>query len=151
MRVLIQRVAEASVSVDSTIVGQIDEGMLALVAIEEPDTLDDVRAAAAKLVGLRIFNDDAGKMNLSILDVGGSVLVVSQFTLLGDARKGRRPSFGAAARPDHAQALVDRLLIEIEALGVDTAQGAFGMHMSVGLINDGPVTLMLEIKEGRVV
>jgi D-tyrosyl-tRNA(Tyr) deacylase len=151
MRVLLQRVTEAVVTVDGAIVGQIEDGMLALVAIEEADTPQDVTAAVSKIVALRVFGDEAGKMNLSVADIGGSVLVVSQFTLVGDARKGRRPSFVAAAGPAHAKAMVDRLVAEIEGHGIGTAQGEFGRRMRVRLVNDGPVTLMLDIRDGRVV
>jgi D-tyrosyl-tRNA(Tyr) deacylase len=150
VRVVIQRVAEASVTVDGSIVGQIGPGMLALVGIEEADTREDVGVAAGKLTGLRIFGDDAGKMNLSVGDTGGSVLVVSQFTLLGDVRRGRRPSFTSAARPDHAKKMVERLVDEIRSAGIETSTGVFGEHMSVELVNDGPVTLVIEVKDGRI-
>ena len=150
MRVVIQRVAEASVTVDGSIVGQIGPGMLALVGIEEADTREDVGVAAGKLTGLRIFGDDAGKMNLSVGDTGGSVLVVSQFTLLGDVRRGRRPSFTSAASPDHAKKMVERLVDEIRSAGIETSTGVFGEHMSVELVNDGPVTLVIEVKDGRL-
>jgi D-tyrosyl-tRNA(Tyr) deacylase len=149
MRVLIQRVSEASVTVDGEIVGQIGKGLLALVASQGGDGAGDVVAAARKLTGLRIFGDASDKMNLSLADVGGSVLVVSQFTLLGDVRRGRRPSFAAAAPPEQARAMIDLLVAEIGAQGIDTATGAFGRRMSVGLVNDGPVTLMLAFEHGR--
>ena len=150
MRVVIQRVAEASVTVDGNIVSQIGPGMLALVGIEQADTREDVGVAAGKITGLRIFGDDAGKMNLSVGDTGGSVLVVSQFTLLGDVRRGRRPSFTSAASPDHAKKLVERLVDEIRSAGIETSTGVFGEHMSVELVNDGPVTLVIEVKDGRL-
>jgi D-tyrosyl-tRNA(Tyr) deacylase len=150
MRVVIQRVAEASVTVDGNIVGQIGPGMLALVGIEQADTREDVGVAAGKITGLRIFGDDAGKMNLSVGDTGGSVLVVSQFTLLGDVRRGRRPSFTSAASPDHAKKMVERLVDEIRSAGIETSTGVFGEHMSVELVNDGPVTLVIEVKDGRL-
>jgi len=150
MRVVIQRVAEASVTVDGNIVSQIGPGMLALVGIEQADTREDVGVAAGKITGLRIFGDDAGKMNLSVGDTGGSVLVVSQFTLLGDVRRGRRPSFTSAASPDHAKKMVERLVDEIRSAGIETSTGVFGEHMSVELVNDGPVTLVIEVKDGRL-
>lgn len=151
VRVLIQRVTEASVSVDRTVVGQIGKGLLALTAIEETDNADDAKAAAGKIAGLRIFGDERGKMNLPLSDIGGSVLVVSQFTLLADVRRGRRPSFAAAAGPEHARAMVERLISDIQAIGIQTATGAFGHHMTVALVNDGPVTLLLDIREGRLI
>lgn len=137
-------------TVEGAMVGQIGPGMLALVGIEDTDTLDDVRSAAGKITGLRIFGDEAGKMNLSVREIGGSVLVVSQFTLLGDVRRGRRPSFTAAGSPEHARRMVEQLVDEIGASGIETATGAFGEQMSVALVNDGPVTLVIDVRGGKI-
>jgi len=147
MRVVIQRVEQASVSVGERPVGAIGQGMLALVGVAPGDGPAQVAWMARKLVGLRVFEDDAGKMNRSVQEVGGGVLVVSQFTLLGDCRKGRRPSFVGAAAPDVARPLVDQLEAAIAGEGVSTARGEFGAHMQVSLINDGPVTLVIETPE----
>ncbi|MCA1736693.1 MAG: D-tyrosyl-tRNA(Tyr) deacylase [Actinobacteria bacterium] len=151
MKTVVQRVSRASVEVDGEIVGAIDAGLLVLVGVARSDSEADAQAIAAKIAGLRIFADDAGHMNLSVKDVGGSVLVVSQFTLYGDAVKGRRPSFTAAASGDRAEPLVEAVARSIEAEGVRVARGKFGAKMSVALVNDGPVTIILETKDGRVV
>lgn len=124
--------------------------MLALVGVEPTDTRADVEAVAAKLAGLRIFPDDEGKMNRSVEDVSGEILVVSQFTLLGVVAKGRRPSFTGAAPPDHAEPLVEALASDLAARGIPTGTGVFGANMEVDLVNDGPVTLVLEVSDGRV-
>lgn len=145
-----QRVSEASVLVDGSVVGRIGAGICILVGVAEDDDEADVAAAADKLAGLRVFADDEGKMNLSILDTGGEVLVVSQFTLLGDVRRGRRPSFTGAADPAVAAPLVERLVSLLEERGIGTAQGVFGAKMSVRIVNDGPVTLVLDVKRGVV-
>lgn len=150
MRAVVQRVAEATVTVDGATVGSIGRGLAVLVGVAPTDTVADARALADKLAGLRIFRDEADKMNLSVSDVGGAVLVVSQFTLYGDTRKGRRPSFVGAAQPDLAEPLVEATIAALEALGVPTATGRFGADMSVALTNDGPVTLVLEVNGGRV-
>lgn len=144
MRVVIQRVSEARVTVGEREIGAIGAGLLALVGVAPGDGPGQVRWMARKLTGLRVFEDDAGKMNRSVRDITGSILVVSQFTLLGDCRKGRRPSFTAAAAPDLAEPLVAQLVSAIEAEGVATTTGRFGVHMRVELINDGPVTLVIE-------
>lgn len=145
MRVLIQRVSQGSVTVDGRIVGEIERGFVALVGITHDDTQAEADWLAAKLAGLRIFEDDAGKMNLSLADVGGGVLAVSQFTLYGDARKGRRPSFTDAARPETAAPLFDYFCHQLRTRhGLHVETGIFGAMMQVAIHNDGPVTLMLE-------
>jgi len=128
----------------------IGEGLCLLVAIEPDDSDREVRAAVDKIVGLRVFGDEVGKMNLDIGDVGGEVLIVSQFTLLGEVRKGRRPSFTRAAPPDHAEPLIVEMARAFDAVGINTMTGVFGAMMSVHIENDGPVTLILEIRDGRV-
>lgn len=150
MRAVVQRVADATVTVDGETVGTIGRGLAVLVGVAPTDTVADAQALADKLAGLRIFRDDADKMNLSVSDVAGAVLVVSQFTLYGDTRRGRRPSFVGAAQPDLAEPLVEAVVAAIEASGVPTATGRFGANMSVALTNDGPVTLVLEVSGGRV-
>jgi len=144
MRALLQRVSAASVTVDGRIVGQIDRGYVVLLGITHDDSQAEADWLANKIAGLRLFADRAGKMNLSLFDVGGSVLVVSQFTLYGDARKGRRPSFAHAARPEHAKPLVDYFCEKLRSRGLTVAVGIFGAMMQVEIHNDGPVTLMLE-------
>lgn len=144
MRVVVQRVARASVSVDGTVVGEIGHGLMLLVGFTHDDTSREVAWVAEKLHGLRIFNDDDGKMNRSLGDVGGSMLVVSQFTLYGDASKGRRPSFISAARPEVAIPLYQEFLDALAGTGATVAAGEFGADMKVELVNDGPVTLLLE-------
>ena len=147
---MLQRVSRAGVSVDGELVASIGPGLVALVGVEQGDGPQDVEALAGKLAGMRIFSDDAAKMNLSIVDVGGEILVVSQFTLLGDVAKGRRPSFTAAAPPDEARPLVDSLVATLSRVGIPTVSGVFGAAMEVDLVNDGPVTLVLEVSGGRV-
>ena len=144
MRSVIQRVSQASVTVDGQIVGQIGAGLMVLLGVGHDDGPADVKWMADKLVGLRIFEDDEGKMNRSLLDSGGAMLVVSQFTLWGDCRKGRRPSFVAAAPPELAETLYETFVQEVQAHGVTVATGQFRKHMEVSLVNDGPVTLSLE-------
>lgn len=144
MRALIQRVAQASVSVDSRVVGQIGRGLVVLLGVTHDDRQAEADWLADKIAGLRIFEDPDGKMNASLRDVNGAILVVSQFTLYGDARKGRRPSFTNAARPEHAEPLVDAFVARLRARGFAVATGVFGAHMDVEIHNDGPVTLMLE-------
>ena len=150
MRAVVQRVSEASVVVDGETVGAIDAGLLVLVGVHHDDTVADAEALAAKLVSLRIFRDDAEKMNRSVADIGGGVLVVSQFTLYGSVRRGRRPSFTEAALPEVAAPLVERVQKAIAAVGVPVASGRFGAMMDVALVNDGPVTLVLDVADGRV-
>ncbi len=145
MRAVVQRVSSASVSVDGEVVGAIGLGLVALVGV----THDDEPAQAAKLAGrlakLRLLDDDDGIMNRSVLDEGAAVLVVSQFTLYGDTRKGNRPSWLAAARPEHAEPLVDQVVDELRALGVTVASGRFRTDMEVALVNDGPATVILDV------
>jgi D-tyrosyl-tRNA(Tyr) deacylase len=141
---VVQRVAEARIRVDGEIVGEMGEGVLALVGVADGDSERDAEVIAEKLVHLRIFADDAGRMNRSLLEIGGSLGVVSQFTLLGDARAGRRPSFTAAARPELAAPLVQRVADTAAALGVSVVTGRFRAMMDVSLVNRGPVTLLLD-------
>jgi D-tyrosyl-tRNA(Tyr) deacylase len=149
VRIVLQRVSRASVSVDGSNVSEIGRGLCLLVGIEDGDDARAVDSAVAKISGLRVFSDDAGKMNLSVADVGGEVLVVSQFTLLGDTRRGRRPSFTAAASPKTAQPLLDRMATTFRSAGIPTSEGVFGARMDVELVNDGPVTLLLEFGSDR--
>ena len=144
MRAVIQRVEKASVSVEGEIKGQIGAGFLVLIGVEEGDGDADFKYIADKVPNLRVFEDDQGKMNRSLMDVGGEVLAVSQFTLLGDARGGRRPSFIAAARPETADPMYERLVAEWRARGIRVETGVFGAHMKVALVNDGPVTILLD-------
>jgi D-aminoacyl-tRNA deacylase len=144
MRILLQRVSRASVNVDDRVTGQIERGYLLLVGITHTDTPETIQWMADKIVGLRVFTDADDKMNLALADVGGAVLVVSQFTLYGDASKGRRPSFIDAARPDTAIPLYEGFIAALRAAGVRVETGIFGAMMQVALVNDGPVTLWLE-------
>ena len=144
MRALVQRVARAQVRVEGTVRGAIGPGLLVLLGITHADDAAGARQLAAKVAGLRVFADDAGRMNRDVRAAGGAVLVVPQFTLYGDARRGRRPEFTAAARPEHAEPLVERFCDELAALAVPVERGVFRAHMQVELVNDGPVTLMLE-------
>lgn len=144
MRALLQRVSSASVSVNGRIIGQIERGLVILLGVTHGDSVVEADWLANKIAGLRLFEDDAGKMNLGLADVNGSVLVVSQFTLYGDARKGKRPSFTAAARPEQAEPLVDYFCDQLRQAGLIVATGQFGAMMQVAIHNDGPVTLMLE-------
>jgi D-tyrosyl-tRNA(Tyr) deacylase len=144
MRVLLQRVSSASVTVDGQVVGAIDGGYVLLLGVTHDDTQEKARWLANKVAGLRLFPDSEGKMNLSLFDVEGSVLVVSQFTLYGDARKGRRPSFTDAARPEQAEPLVEFFAGQLRQRGLRVESGVFGAMMQVNIHNDGPVTLMLE-------
>lgn len=144
MRAVIQRVREASVTVDGRIVGEIGRGFMVLVGVTHADTRAEADWLARKIAGLRIFEDADGKMNLGLADIGGSVLVVSQFTLYGDARKGRRPSFTEAARPEQAEPLIAYFMAQLREQGLPVASGQFQAHMDVALINDGPVTLWLD-------
>jgi len=144
MRAVVQRVSSARVEVAEECVAEMGEGLLVLVGVGTRDELEDAKALAAKLVGLRIFEDQAGKMNRSLLEVGGTLGLVSQFTLWGDVRKGRRPSFGEAAAPDRARLLFDALVVEAGSLGVPVVTGVFGAKMNVSLVNAGPVTLIVD-------
>jgi len=147
MRACIQRVTRASVTIGGTVVGQIDGGMLVLLGVAGGDAADDAAYLAGKLVDLRIFDDADGKMNLSLADVGGAMLVVSQFTLLGDCRKGRRPGFSDAAPPETAVALYEAFVAEVRARGIRVETGRFREHMEVALVNDGPVTLLIDSRK----
>ncbi|MCP4964855.1 MAG: D-tyrosyl-tRNA(Tyr) deacylase [bacterium] len=150
MRAVIQRVARASVAVADRTVGEIDQGLLVLLGVGHNDGTAEAEALVDKLLGLRIFPDADKRMNLSVVDVGGAVLVVSQFTLLADIRRGRRPSFTDAAAPESAAALVADVVRLVEERGVTVATGEFGAMMDVELLNDGPVTIVMDVAEGRV-
>jgi D-aminoacyl-tRNA deacylase len=147
MRALLQRVSQATVSIDGQIVGQIEAGLLVLLGIGQQDGEAQVKQLVDKIVHLRIFEDEQGKMNCSLLDTQGAALVVSQFTLYADIRKGRRPSFISAAPPTLAEPLVERFKSSITAYGVPVAGGVFGANMQVKLINDGPVTIWIDSAE----
>lgn len=147
MRLVIQRVSRAAVRVDDETLGRVDHGLLILVGVRDGDDEDEARRLASKTADLRIFPDAEGRFNLSLLETGGSALVVSQFTLYGDLRRGRRPSFNDAAAPEVAEPLVEAFATAIEALGVTVARGRFGAHMQVELVNDGPVTIILDSDE----
>ncbi len=144
MKAVVQRVSSASVDVGDERVGEIDRGLLVLLGVADGDEAKDARWMAEKIVSLRVFEDDEGKMNLSLEDIGGALLAVSQFTLLGDCRKGRRPSFVKAARLELAEKLYREFVSVVEGLGVRTATGRFQTHMAVSLVNDGPVTILVE-------
>lgn len=150
MRAVVQRVSRASVAVDDEKVGEIGPGLLVLVGVAHQDTKADAQALVDKLLGLRIFPDAADKMNRSVIDVGGSVLVVSQFTLLADVRKGRRPSFAGAAPPHEGAAMIQGVVDLIAERGVTVATGRFGAMMEVELLNAGPVTIVVDVNGGRV-
>ncbi len=147
MRAVVQRVKRASVSAGGAAVGSISGGLLIFLGVQDGDTAEDLDYIITKIIHLRIFEDSSGKMNQSVLSLGGDVLVVSQFTLLGDCRKGRRPSFTAAARPDHARMLYHDCITALRAYGINVAAGAFQEMMEVALVNDGPVTLLLDSKK----
>ena len=149
MRALVQRVSSASVTVEGRATGAIDKGLLILLGIKQGDTETEADWLAEKCVHLRIFENEAGKFHHSLLDIKGQALVVSQFTLYGDCRRGRRPGFSDAARPETADALYQYFVQQLNRMGVNTATGVFGAHMDVALVNDGPVTLMLDTEERR--
>lgn len=151
LRIVMQRVCRASVAVGGKTVGSIDGGLCLLVGVAPDDTEADVDAAVQKISGLRVFRDDEDRMNLSLEEASGAVLVVSQFTLLGAVRKGRRPSFAEAAPPEVAEPLMERMVQAFRNAGIGVATGQFGAHMRVEIVNDGPVTLVLEVRDGRVV
>ncbi|MFD0678761.1 MULTISPECIES: D-aminoacyl-tRNA deacylase [unclassified Paenibacillus] len=144
MRIVVQRSKQAHVTVDGAAVGAIEHGLVLLVGITHEDTEQDARYAAEKIAGLRIFEDDSGKMNRSVTETGGQILSVSQFTLYGDCRKGKRPNFMAAARPEQAKPLYERFNELLQEQGLEVATGIFGAMMDVSLVNDGPVTLIIE-------
>ncbi len=146
-----QRVSRAAVMVDGAVVGAVDRGLLVLVGVARTDGDADAKALAAKIAGLRIFPDADGLMNRSVADVGGEVLVVSQFTLYGDVRRGRRPSFSVAAPPEQAAPLVREAVSAFERFGLRVSTGVFGAMMEVSLVNDGPVTILIDVLDGRVV
>jgi D-tyrosyl-tRNA(Tyr) deacylase len=146
MRACVQRVSQARVTVAAELCGEIGRGLVVLLGVAVGDAADDARQLAAKIAELRIFDDAAGKMNLAIRDVGGAMLVVSQFTLLGDCRKGRRPSFVGAAPPETAETLYESFVAAVAGLGISVATGRFRRHMQVDLTNDGPVTLVLDTR-----
>ncbi|MBE0412486.1 D-aminoacyl-tRNA deacylase [Yoonia sp.] len=145
MRALIQRVTDASVTVDGVVIGEIGPGLLILVCAMAGDDATRSAALAAKISKLRIFKDDAGKMNLSLADTGGAALIISQFTLAADTSRGNRPGFSQAAKPDQARALYDQFVRDMGALGIATATGSFAADMAVRLTNDGPVTIWLDV------
>ncbi|GMV93615.1 MAG: D-aminoacyl-tRNA deacylase [Candidatus Hydrogenedentota bacterium] len=147
MRAVVQRVLESSVSVDGRTVGRIGKGLLVLLGVAEDDGEQDAQYLADKIVGLRCFSDSDSKFNLSIEDVGGGVLAISQFTLFGDCRRGRRPSFTSAARPEKAVPLYESFVTSLRERGLTVETGEFGAHMDVHLVNDGPVTLLLDSKK----
>ncbi|MGH8924909.1 MAG: D-aminoacyl-tRNA deacylase [Acidimicrobiia bacterium] len=151
MRAVIQRVSRASVRVASEVVGSIGGGLLVLVGATHDDTERDARALAVKVAGLRIFSDDQGHMNLSVMDISGEVMVVSQFTLYGDVGRGRRPSFTEAAAPSLAERLIEVMARSLETSGLAVSRGRFGAMMEVELVNHGPVTILLETRGGRFV
>lgn len=146
MRVVVQRSKNASVTVEGNITGQISEGLVLLVGVTHEDREEDAAYLADKIVNLRIFEDENEKMNLSLLDVGGEILSVSQFTLYGDCRKGRRPNFMQAAKPDQASQIYDTFNRLLREKGIRVATGQFGAMMDVALVNDGPVTLIMDSK-----
>ncbi len=147
MRAAVQRVSRGAVRVEGEVTGSVGRGLLVLLGVARGDGPDDARFMAEKLAALRIFEDPDGKMNLSVADVGGGLLVVSQFTLLGDARKGNRPGFSDAAPPDEANALYQSVCEQLRGKGLPVAQGVFRAHMEVELVNDGPVTILLDSRK----
>ena len=147
MRAVVQRVSTASVLVDSESVGEIGLGLMVLLGVEESDSTKDADYLVEKVIGLRVFEDSDGKMNLSVKDVGGSLLIVSQFTLLGDVRKGKRPSFNTAAKPDLGNELYEYFVQESRGQGIETQTGKFRAMMSVSLVNEGPVTILLDSRK----
>ena len=147
MRAVIQRVTKSSVAVGSETTGKIGRGLMVLIGVEDGDTVKDAEYIAEKVAGLRIFEDENDKMNLSVTDVGGEILAVSQFTLLGDVRKGKRPSFTRAARPDEADSLYRKVIEFISSRGINVEEGVFQTHMVVDIQNDGPVTILLDSRK----
>ena len=150
MRALIQRVSRARCTVEGRVTGEIGPGLVVLLGAAVDDAVEDADWTARKIAGLRVFEDDAAHMNRDVLEAGGGALVVPQFTLYGDARRGRRPDFVRAARPEAAEPLYERFCLALEAAGVPVARGVFRAHMQVELVNDGPVTLMIESPRGAM-
>ncbi|MEJ8554879.1 D-aminoacyl-tRNA deacylase [Tepidibacter sp. Z1-5] len=147
MRAVVQRVSNSSVTVDQNVVGKIDKGIMVLLGVNNDDNSKDVEYLVDKIVNLRIFEDENEKMNLSLLDIKGDLLVVSQFTLYGDCRKGRRPNFTDAAKPDTAIPLYEEFIDKAKKYGIKVETGKFGAHMNVDIMNDGPVTLLIDSKK----
>ncbi|MBO8139698.1 MAG: D-tyrosyl-tRNA(Tyr) deacylase [Thermosipho sp. (in: Bacteria)] len=147
MRAVVQRVSEASVEVDNKIIGKINNGLLVLLGVGKDDSEEDIKYLAEKIIHLRIFDDKDGKMNLSLLDVNGELLIVSQFTLYGDCRRGRRPSYSESAPPEKAEKLYNLFVDFSKKSGLKVETGRFGAYMKVSLVNDGPVTLLLDSKK----
>ncbi len=147
MRSVVQRVAHASVTVDGEVLGKIGKGFLVLLGVSDEDTDADLNYMADKVSGLRIFEDEDEKMNLSVEDIGGEIMVISQFTLFGDCRKGKRPSFVAAGKPDFANEMYEKFVKKLTEKGFDVKKGRFGSDMKVELLNDGPVTLLIDSKK----
>ena len=147
MRAVVQKVSSSKVTVDGEVIGQINKGLMVLLGVTHDDTSKDVDYMVDKVTNLRIFEDEEGKMNLSLKDVEGEILAVSQFTLYGDARRGRRPSFSDAARPEVANPLYEEFIEKVKHQGINVGTGKFGAHMMVDLTNDGPVTILLESRK----
>lgn len=147
MRAVVQRVKEASVAVDGTVTEEIGAGLLVFVGVEKGDGAKDIEFMAEKILGLRIFEDKDKKMNLSVMDTNGTLLVVSQFTLLGDVRRGRRPSFNRAERPERAKETFDQLTFKLRESGIEISTGEFQEMMDISLVNDGPVTILIDSKK----
>lgn len=150
MRAVIQRVSEATVVVAGAVVGQIGHGLVVLVGVERGDGVDDAAALAAKLAGLRVFGDDRGGFERSVVDVAGALLVVSQFTLPASLKRGRRPSFAAAAPPQEADLLVEAVVESLRLTGIEVATGRFGAMMSLRIVNEGPATFIVDVRGGKV-
>lgn len=147
MKAVIQRVCKASVSVDHKIIGSIDRGLMVLLGVDREDNESDLDYLVKKITGMRIFEDDQEKMNLALADVGGSLLVISQFTLLASTKKGNRPSFTQAGPPEMSNALYEQFIARCRALGFKVEHGQFGAHMEVSLVNDGPVTIVIDSRD----
>lgn len=147
MKAVIQRVSKASVSVDHEIIGSIDRGLMILLGVDREDNENDLDYLVKKITGMRIFEDDQEKMNLALADVGGSLLIISQFTLLASTKKGNRPSFTQAGPPEMSKALYEQFIARCRALGFTVEHGQFGAHMEVSLVNDGPVTIVMDSRD----
>ena len=147
MRAVVQRVSSAEVRVDDKMVGRVGKGLLVYLGVGKEDTVSDIEYMAEKVSGLRIFEDENGKMNLSVQDIRGEILAISQFTLYGDVRKGKRPSFSDSAAPDKGEELYNQFIRRIQGIGIRIEKGIFGAHMMVDYVNDGPVTILLDSKK----